>query len=355
MGFDTLLGDYMALGTSTVLRHGECAGLARLACTPCAVRDRMRDVAEQLSTRRQVPVTPGDVSRTLIAEQSAARRIDARADHTIAGARLLTDGALRLLAASGAIDLREALEQPQPVMSALLHALALHDGTIYSERLPEQLARLRQGTFSQLPRPPRELLASLAGAFAKLSGSEAAFRVLFSALGAARHQAHGDEGELLSAEALATLHGIGDDEVAAAVVLLVSRLAEFARVPGDSLARARPLSLAPRCARPAQSASAASRAAASRRTAAVTTARESLLQLACSDSSLQQLRPLLTVSAFTDARTQRFAVRLLLRLQTTDSAIGATGATAAATLQQLIVLVADPVCLLPLGCLKIPP
>ena len=234
MGFDALLRDYGALrapcdeAQPLVLRHGVCAGLARLACAQCAVRERMCLAAEELTRRRPAPVSPADVSRTLISGQSAARRIDDRADRTMGGARLLSEEALRLLAACGAISLREVLEQHEPVTSALLHAVAEHDGTPYSERVPEQLTRLRAGTFSQLPRPPVRLLRSLAGAFAELSGHEAAARVLFSALGAARRQAHDEEGELLSAAALAALHGIGDDRVAAAVVLLVSRLAEFA-------------------------------------------------------------------------------------------------------------------------------
>ena len=108
-------------------------------------------------------------------------------------------------------------------------------------------------------------------------------------------------------------------------------------------ARARPSTVAPRDAQRPESASDASRAAASRRSAAVRDAEDQLLQLACSAACPDDLRPLLRVGAATSARTQRFAVRVLLRLWATDRAIGATRATAAATLHQLVGLVADTV------------
>ena len=349
VGFDGLLTEYGTLSGSgaTILRHGACLGAARAGCVQCNVRDGIHRATATLSQLRGEAVAPRDFARTLLRAQENARRIAARRDATLSAiARPLSNASLALLAASGAIDLRETLSNSSPVIQALLRGLAEHDGTRYSERLPQQLHRLRSGTYEQLTRPPLELLACpiTADAYTVLSGNVEAFRVLFALLAAAATEAGGSEGVLQREEMLEMLNGLEDEDAMEAVVLLLSRLAEHVcPAPAAGFARARPRSLAPRTSTPAPSASAAAGVGAKLRAAAAATAREDLLTLACSNPSLRQLRPLLAIGAFSDARTQRVAISAFVKLRSSDAVFGATAATAADTLHELMLVAGDQV------------
>ena len=361
-GFAGLLADYTALGDGckSVLRHNQCKGAALRECRECPVRDKMHEVARLLTRLRGAEVVVGDVSRTLIYGQHDARRVAERCRATLSGTRLLlSDNALALLACSGAIDLKHTLDDPAPVVGALLRGLASHDGIAYGARVQDQLRRLQSGTFERLPRPPLGLLScpATAGSFITLSGNADAFSVLFALLAATVADAAAGPGAeatevegVLQGEEMRTLLEAAESEDASedlesAIMLLLCRLAPYVDLTpaADAFGRARPQSLAPRVSVPAPGASAAVQSAAALRTDAVTLENRALEDLVCSDPTLAQLRPMLSHGAFSDSRSQRVALRVFRQLRSSDAVIGATGATAADTVRELMLLAADQV------------